>query len=83
MKITRRLLADLLCAAPLSAAVQAEAQAPSDWPSKPVNHSFINAPSQQVFEVPADTAQNHHIEGLPFGTRGGILIRHQFPVDGQ
>jgi mono/diheme cytochrome c family protein len=43
----------------------------------------INAPSQQVFEVPADTAQNHHIEGLPFGTRGGILIRHQFPVDGQ
>jgi hypothetical protein len=23
----------------------------------------INAPSQQVFEVPADTAQNHHIEG--------------------
>ena len=43
----------------------------------------INAASQQVFEVPADTAQNHHIEGLPFGTRGGILIRHQFPVDGQ
>jgi mono/diheme cytochrome c family protein len=43
----------------------------------------VNAPSQAVFEVPADTAQNHHIEGLPFGTRGGILIRHQFPVDGQ
>ena len=42
-----------------------------------------SAPSQQVFEVPADTAQNHHIEGLPFGTRGGILIKHQFPVDGQ
>ena len=36
-----------------------------------------------MFEVPADTAQNHHIEGLPFGTRGGILIKHQFPVDGQ
>jgi len=43
----------------------------------------VNAPSQAVFEVPADTAQNHHIEGLPFGTRGGILVRHQFPVDGQ
>ena len=43
----------------------------------------VNAPSQRVFEVPADTAQNHHIEGLPFGTRGGILIKHQFPVDGQ
>jgi len=43
----------------------------------------VNAASQAVFEVPADTAQNHHIEGLPFGTRGGILIKHQFPVDGQ
>jgi len=43
----------------------------------------VNAASQAVFEVPPDTAQNHHIEGLPFGTRGGILIRHQFPVDGQ
>ena len=32
--------------------------------------------------MPADTAQNHHIEGLPFGTRGGILIKHQFPADG-
>jgi hypothetical protein len=43
----------------------------------------FNAPTQWVWDVPADTAQNHHIEGLPFGTRGGILIRHQFPVDGQ
>jgi len=43
----------------------------------------VSAPSQAVFEVPADTAQNHHIEGLPFGTRGGILIKHQFPVDGE
>ena len=33
--------------------------------------------------MPADTAQNHHIEGLPFGTRGGILIKHQFPADGE
>jgi hypothetical protein len=43
----------------------------------------ISAPTQAVFEVPADTAQNHHIEGLPFGTRGGILIKYQFPVDGE
>jgi mono/diheme cytochrome c family protein len=42
-----------------------------------------NAPRQEVYEAPADTAQNHHIEGLPFGTRGGMLIRHQFPVDGE
>ncbi len=36
-----------------------------------------------MFDVPADTAQNYHVEGLPFGTRGGILIKHQFPADGQ
>ena len=40
------------------------------------------APTQAVFDVPADTAQNHHIEGLPFGTRGGMLISHEFPSDG-
>ena len=42
----------------------------------------VNSPSQAVFDVPGDTAQNYHIEGLPFGTRGGILIKHQFPADG-
>jgi mono/diheme cytochrome c family protein len=43
----------------------------------------VSAPSQAVFEAPADTAQNHHIEGLPFGTRGGMLIKHEFPADGE
>jgi mono/diheme cytochrome c family protein len=43
----------------------------------------VSASSQAVFEVPADTAQNYHIEGLPFGTRGGILIKYQFPADGE
>ena len=43
----------------------------------------VTAPTQWVLDVPADTAQNHHIEGLPFGTRGGILIKHQFPADGE
>jgi hypothetical protein len=43
----------------------------------------VTAPTQHVFDVSADTAQNHHIEGLPFGTRGGILIQHQFPADGE
>jgi hypothetical protein len=43
----------------------------------------VSAPTQAVFEVPPDTAQNHHIEGLPFGTRGGILIDYTFPADGE
>lgn len=43
----------------------------------------VSAPTQAVFEVPPDTAQNYHVEGLPFGTRGGILIKYQFPADGE
>lgn len=43
----------------------------------------VSSPSQAVFEVPADTAQNYHVQGLPFGTRGGILIKYQFPADGE
>jgi mono/diheme cytochrome c family protein len=40
------------------------------------------APTLAVFDVPHDTSQNEHIEGLPFGTRGGMLIEHEFPADG-
>src|SRR5262249_6816914 len=27
--------------------------------------------------------QNRHIEGLPLGTRGGMLVTHTFPLDGE
>ena len=40
------------------------------------------APTMKVFDVPVDTSQDFHIEGLPFGTRGGMLIQHEFPADG-
>ena len=43
----------------------------------------VSAPTQAVFDVPPDTAQNYHVEGLPFGTRGGMLIKYQFPADGE
>jgi hypothetical protein len=43
----------------------------------------VDGPTQWVWDVPADTAQNHHIEGLPFGTRGGIKFEHTFPADGE
>ena len=41
------------------------------------------APTLVVFDAPLDTAQNRHVEGLPFGTRGGLLIEHEFPADGE
>src|SRR6185503_3899128 len=30
-----------------------------------------------------DNAQTFHIEGLPLGTRGGMLVEHFFPSDGE
>jgi hypothetical protein len=41
------------------------------------------APAQQTYAVRADLTQDRHIEGLPLGTRGGLLVRHSFPVDGE
>jgi hypothetical protein len=41
------------------------------------------AAKQMVFDVPADTAQNHRVPGLPFGTRGGMLIKYEFPASGE
>ena len=36
-----------------------------------------------VYRAPSDLAQGEHVEGLPLGTRGGILIHHNFPLDGE
>src|SRR5580698_8661305 len=40
-------------------------------------------PVAQVYQVPPNLAQAEHIEGLPLGTRGGILIHQNFPLDGE
>ena len=32
---------------------------------------------------PGTGRQQHHLEGLPFGTRGGFVIEHNFPADGE
>jgi hypothetical protein len=41
------------------------------------------SPTQTVYRVAEDASQNGHVEGLPFGTRGGALIDHYFPADGE
>ncbi len=43
----------------------------------------VTAPTQVVYNVPVDTTQNYHVPGLPFGTRGGTIIHHEFPADGE
>ncbi|MGE3403953.1 MAG: DUF1592 domain-containing protein [Vicinamibacterales bacterium] len=44
---------------------------------------YREGPSDATYRAPADSAQTRHVEGLPFGTRGGLLIRHTFPADGE
>ena len=39
-------------------------------------------PVAQTYRIPPDLAQEGHIDGLPLGTRGGALIHHNFPLDG-
>ena len=35
------------------------------------------------YRVPRTASQKDWVEGAPFGTRGGMLIRHYFPVSGE
>ncbi|MSU65336.1 MAG: DUF1592 domain-containing protein [Opitutus sp.] len=39
-------------------------------------------PGGDTFRVRPDVTQEEHVEGLPFGTRGGTLIPYSFPQDG-
>jgi hypothetical protein len=40
------------------------------------------AATTETFLVPPELQQNARVEGLPFGTRGGTVVRHTFPRDG-
>jgi mono/diheme cytochrome c family protein len=41
------------------------------------------APSQTTFAPPSGLAQDRHIDGLPLGTRGGVVFHHVFPLDAE
>jgi hypothetical protein len=36
-----------------------------------------------TYRVAGDLAQDAHLDGLPLGTRGGIVIHHTFPLDAE
>ncbi len=40
-------------------------------------------PSAETYVGAHDETQDTHREGMPFGTRGGLRVRHHFPVDGE
>jgi len=39
--------------------------------------------SEYTYKVPRTASQMQHVEGAPFGTRGGIAVMHTFPADGE
>ena len=40
-------------------------------------------PTQITYTAASGLAQDRHIEGLPLGTRGGLLVQHTFPMDAE
>jgi len=42
----------------------------------------VSTPVQTTYRVAEDTDQDYHVEGMPFGTRGGMIQEHEFPADG-
>jgi hypothetical protein len=40
-------------------------------------------PTTATYRVSPDLSQDQHIEGLPLGSRGGIIVRHSFPATGE
>jgi cytochrome c551/c552 len=41
------------------------------------------APLDVTYTVRGDLSQNETLDGLPLGTRGGTLVKHNFPLDGE
>ena len=40
-------------------------------------------PGTATYTISTVVTQNQHVEGLPLGTRGGIVVPHTFPADGE
>jgi mono/diheme cytochrome c family protein len=40
-------------------------------------------PGNTEYSISREFTQSGHIDGLPIGTRGGTLVRHVFPADGE
>ena len=40
-------------------------------------------PATATFTISTVVTQNQHVEGLPLGTRGGMMVPHHFPADGE
>src|SRR5262245_51200757 len=44
---------------------------------------YWKSPTEATYLTPSDVSQNQRLDGMPFGTRGGIVAHHVFPADGE
>ncbi|MEC7905606.1 MAG: DUF1587 domain-containing protein, partial [Verrucomicrobiota bacterium] len=43
----------------------------------------LKEPNSEIFRVKPDVTQEKHVDGLPLGTRGGMVIPYTFQLDGE
>jgi mono/diheme cytochrome c family protein len=41
------------------------------------------SPLVETYHIPQSFSQTAHVDGTPFGTRGGTVVTHVFPADGE
>ena len=73
-------VADVLGVSPLL--IQGYVSAATKISRLAVGNPEISA-EKATYRIPRGLTQANHIEGLPLGTRGGMLIKHIFPLDGE
>jgi len=73
-------VADVLGVSPLL--IQGYVSAATKISRLAVGNREISA-DKVTYRIPRGLIQADHIEGLPLGTRGGMLIKHVFPLDGE
>jgi hypothetical protein len=54
----------------------------------PAETTTYGDPANMVISLPPSVApgegkQQHHLDGMPLGTRGGMMVEHNFPADGE
>ena len=70
----------------VSAAREIAKQAVGDVEAPPVTITYGDIENMVISlnprAAPGTGRQQHYIEGMPFGTRGGFTVKHLFPADG-
>jgi mono/diheme cytochrome c family protein len=71
----------------IDAARRVALEATGDLTALPIATTYGD-PANMVISLPPDAApgtglQQYHLPGMPFGTRGGFFVTHNFPADGE